>query len=103
MKGDTIASSDSDGVVKLWDVRMVQERLEIVTSDQPANATAFDRSGTILAIGSEDGNIYVHKADTGDEITTLKGHDDSVQDLLFDVNGKYLISGGADNSFRYWS
>lgn len=103
MRGDTIASSDSDGVVKVWDVRMVQERLEIRTSDTPANASAFDRSGALLAIGSEDGNIYLHKVDTGDEVTTLKGHDDAVQDLVFDVNGKFLLSGGADNTFRYWA
>lgn len=78
MRGDIIASSDSDGVVKVWDVRMVQERLEIQTTDTPANASTFDRSGTLVAIGSEDGNIYIHKVDSGEEVTTLKGHEDSV-------------------------
>ena len=29
LRGDTIASTDSDGVVKLWDVRMVAELMTI--------------------------------------------------------------------------
>ena len=56
-QGDTIASVDADGVVKLWDVRMVTERLTINVGPHPANKAAFDPSGEVLAIASEDGSI----------------------------------------------
>ena len=102
MTGDTIASTDSDGIVKLWDVRQVQEKLQIETGNQPVNVSTFDRSGTLLAAGSEDGNIYIYKAETGDIMMTLKGHSDSIQDLTFDVNGKYMVSAGSDATFRIW-
>ena len=35
--GDTIVSSDADGGVRLWDVRMVQERLNIDAGPHAAN------------------------------------------------------------------
>lgn len=50
LKGDTVASCDADGIVKLWDVRVVSEFLQIDTGRHPANAANFDRSGKVLAI-----------------------------------------------------
>ena len=50
LKGDTVASCDADGIVKLWDVRVVSEFLQIDTGRHPANASNFDRSGKVLAI-----------------------------------------------------
>lgn len=49
--GTTIASSDADGVVKLWDVRMVAEVLTIQAGQYPANKLAFDPSGTVSSSG----------------------------------------------------
>jgi hypothetical protein len=42
-----IASTDADGAVKLWDVRMVAEILTIECSKYPANKAAFDASGAV--------------------------------------------------------
>lgn len=33
LRGDTIASTDADGGLRLWDVRMVVERLEVNDCD----------------------------------------------------------------------
>ena len=44
-RGDVIASCDADGLVKLWDVRMVSEYLQIDSGRHPANSASFDRSG----------------------------------------------------------
>lgn len=57
-----IASTDADGAVKLWDVRMVAEILTVECSKYPANKAAFDASGAVSAIsllqflGSFDGS-----------------------------------------------
>lgn len=40
-------SADADGVVKLWDVRMVAEVLTITCSKYPANKATFDASGLV--------------------------------------------------------
>ena len=39
---------------------------------------------------------------TGD-VTTLAGHDDAVQAVLFDILGQYLLSGSSDGSVCIWS
>ena len=57
--GDTIASCDADGVVKVWDVRMVAERNSLSAGQHPLNCVKFDRSGAVLAAASDDGTIKV--------------------------------------------
>ena len=49
-QGDTIASTDADGVVKLWDVRMVTERVDVNIGPHGANHSTFDISGRASSI-----------------------------------------------------
>jgi WD40 repeat protein len=102
LKADLIASADSDGVVKLWDVRMVREQALLDTGRYPANSVAFDRSGQVLFVASEDASIYCYKLDTGEQVNSLKGHEEGVQDVVYDINSRCLISAGADCTFRVW-
>lgn len=103
MKGDTVASCDSDGIVKLWDVRVVSEYLQIDTGQHPANAATFDRSGKVLAIASGDASIKTFNVEEKVFIANLEGHEDSVQDVVFEPSsGKYLISASSDASFSLW-
>ena len=55
-QGDTVASCDADGIVKFWDIRNVSELDSLDFGPHPANKLSFDPSGTILAVGSNDGN-----------------------------------------------
>lgn len=48
-----IASTDADGVVKLWDVRMVAEILTIESGKYPANKCAFDSSGMVSGCATD--------------------------------------------------
>jgi WD40 repeat protein len=46
VRGDTLVSSDADGIVKVWDVRMVGELRHIVTGSQRcANLRSSARCG----------------------------------------------------------
>ena len=56
-QGNQVASVDSDGVLKLWDVRMVVEMNSISAGAYPANKCAFERSGEVVAVASDDGTI----------------------------------------------
>ena len=102
MRGDNIASCDSDGVVKIWDAKMVRERTQFDTGQLPANSAIFDKSGTVLIVASEDANIYVYNVETRENIHTLRGHEQGVQDILFDPSGKVLVSASSDATFRVW-
>mmetsp|Transcript_27452 Transcript_27452/g.65101 ORF Transcript_27452/g.65101 Transcript_27452/m.65101 type:complete len:509 (-) Transcript_27452:32-1558(-) len=103
LTGDVIASTDADGGVKLWDIRMVQQRVEMNAGPHPANKCVFDRSGELLAVASEDGEIKIFNTSDGALLTCLTGHEEAVLSVEVDKGGKFLVSGGADNTFRLWS
>jgi sperm-associated antigen 16 protein len=63
----------------------------------------FDRSGRILACGSDDGTVKVYDVQTKALVADLKGHEDAVQTVQFDPSDKHLISGSSDCTFRIWS
>jgi WD40 repeat protein len=121
MRGDALASCDADGVVRVWDVRMVAERgVATLARGQPVHALAWDRSGAVLAAGCEDGTVRVldtSAAAPGSGVVaapgaaplalkvaaSLRGHTDAVQALAFDPTSSYLASAGNDATVRAWS
>ena len=57
--GQYVATCDSDGIAKIWDIRMVQELLSVECGDTIAHCVAFDKKTKTLAIGCSDGDIRV--------------------------------------------
>jgi hypothetical protein len=43
LAGDTIASCDADGIVKLWDVRVVTDKASLDCGDNPVNKVCVER------------------------------------------------------------
>ena len=79
---------------------MVAERLSIDVGPHPVSALAIDRSGELVACASDDGRVRVHSLTDGSEQANMLAHDDAVQSLAWDPNGKFLLTGGSDKSFR---
>lgn len=102
LRGDTIASCDSYGVVKMWDVRTVSPMISLDCGPHPGNKVSFDPSGAVLAIASNDGSIKMYEVGNG-QMTSLIGHEDAVQCLVFDQSGDFMVSGGSDLTVRIWS
>ena len=50
-RGDTIASCDADGIVKLWDVRRVAEKATLDCGDNPVNKVRVLCSAVVVAAG----------------------------------------------------
>ena len=98
-----IASTDADGIVRLWDVRMVAEIAAIGSGPHPCNAAAFDSSGSSLAVGCDDGIVRFISTETCDIQHQMSGHNDAVQCCVFDRSGKFLVTGGSDATFRLWA
>ena len=103
VKADQLASCDAEGNVILWDTRTIGQRAAYVCGPHAANCVAFDKSGQLLAVGSDDALIRIINLADG-KIAMLKGHEDAVQCVAFDpmTNG-FLVSSGADCTVRYWS
>ena len=97
-----IFSCDTEGICKLWDLRMMKEKGEINCGPYSGNGVVLDPSGEIGFMASDDCSIIVCDL-VGFKIENrLKGHEDSVQDVVFDPFNKQLISCSADLSFRTW-
>jgi len=101
-RGDTIASCDADGITKLWDIRLVKERVTADCGKVQANALAFDKSGENIAVACDDNLVKLFDKN-GTLLHTLRGHEDAVQDVLFDHSLKCIISCGSDSTFRIWN
>jgi|TARA_B110000977_G_scaffold200579_1_gene291622 WD40 repeat protein len=95
-------SADADGVVKLWDVRMVAEALSVDCGPHPANKVSFDKAGETVAVASDDGTVKCFASHDGELLAELRGHEDAVQGVLFDPNGEFLVSCSSDHTFRLW-
>jgi WD40 repeat protein len=103
--GHYIASCDSDGLLKAWDIRMVQELMQVDTGDAIALSVAFDRNAKYIAVGSSDAEIRMisMQGDKMGEISAvLKGHDDAVNGVVFNHDNNALYSVSSDGTIRSW-
>jgi sperm-associated antigen 16 protein len=128
LQGDTLVSCDSDGYVKVFDIRMVVERASAYVgggaggsnkASAAANAVSLDRSGACISVACEDGTVRILDASqlvSGVGVPTvggpplnlktllaLRGHEDAAQAVSFDPTSSYLVSGGSDATIRCWS
>lgn len=81
---DRIVSSDSDGMTRVWDIRMVKEVCAFDSGMNSANCAIFDKSGQFVYVASEDTTIKVFNMTTKEKEGELKGHEDAVLDLSWD-------------------
>jgi WD40 repeat protein len=109
--GRTLAGSDHDGNILLWDTASGNVRTIIKQDDQrPVTSLAFSPDGKMLAgaVGHRRGRnhvpglIVLYDADTGRKRLTLTGHTNAVLSVAFSPDGKLLASGSSDRTVRLW-
>ena len=69
-----VASCDADGIIKLWDARMVAEMGAMDAGPHPLNYVCLDRSATRLAAASNDGQVKVRTGERRAFFTKRGGH-----------------------------
>ncbi|XP_026855952.2 sperm-associated antigen 16 protein [Electrophorus electricus] len=100
--GDTVASCDSYGVVKLWDVRNMLTMVTMDIGPHPSNQVAFSPNGRLLAVANNDGSVKLVEV-ASLHVSSLCGHTDAVQSVIFDHKGEYLLSAASDGKISIWS
>lgn len=98
--GSHLAASRDDGSILVWDLAHDAAGTTL-PKDKPITALAFDDSHVIAA--HDDGTIslwYILSPDSPP--VQLAGHSGSVNDLLVEEGGTYLVSAGDDGAIQRW-
>lgn len=66
------------------------------------SSVVWSEDDSIIAAGTEDGNIDIWHGATGRELRTLRGHTDSITSLAF-TGPTTLASGARDGTVRWWN
>jgi len=91
--------------IYFWDVSTGSLLYEIKDDDKQFLSASFSPDSKIIAItGDSDDKtaINLRNANSFEIIGKLSGHTDNVESINFSVDGKYLISGSADNTIKLW-
>lgn len=88
--------------LKRWDTEGWKRLPDLTGFKGRVWSIAFSRDSRMLAVGTEDGNIYLWEAKSGKPLATLKGHTKAVASLVFSEDGKELWSCGLDQTIRRW-
>ena len=104
--GFTLASSSTDGLIRLWDVETGELFDTLKQGNEPSFCLAFSPDGELLANGNNDSNIYLWDVVLGVHLDTFRT-EARVLGLAFSPDGTTLAStsrdsGGGRGSLRLW-
>jgi WD40 repeat protein len=104
--GRTLASRDSCGAIKLWDVAAKTLRATLLEAEDncfrdEASAIVFFPDGKMLAV-AVDRVVQLWDVAAGKLVARLEGHEGKVKCLAFSPDGTRLASGSYDLTVRLW-
>ena len=101
--GGTMVSVNWDDEISLWNPSTGKHKQTFALHpDCSTMGAAFNPDGKTVAIGGENGTIYLHALDTGELEMALTGHKEYVENLAFSPDGKTVVSGSGDGTIRLW-
>ena len=100
--GTRVATSESDGFVRLRELPSGRLLREVYTGSTAAGGVALDADAKLVAAGTHGGEVQVFEASTGQRVANLTGQSGTVSALAFDTTAEQLVTGGADGSVWLW-
>jgi WD40 repeat protein len=120
--GKRAVSASTDNVVKMFDLDKKQE-IRQLTHPTRVWSIAFSPSGKHVVTGTggpvtmmpkeaieggwpqqgnNDASLYFWETDSGKAVRRLGGHTGNVRALAYSSDGRFVVSGGDDNTMRLW-
>ena len=100
--GGQIATAESNGRVRVWDLTSGEPRHAYEVPGQVISCLAWSPDGHSLAFGAWDGAIRVAEVQKSKEPRSWPSGNGQVQCLVWDRDGKVLASSGLLGGTRFW-
>jgi WD40 repeat protein len=108
--GQWIASAGADRTIRVWNAKSRRDVALLHGHTGLTGAVAFDPSGLRLAslsckatwIPVGDDTLRVWDVDPRATLPTLRGHTRGIYPLVYSRDGRWIASGGWDNTARLW-
>ncbi|XP_078613343.1 echinoderm microtubule-associated protein-like 6 isoform X1 [Branchiostoma floridae x Branchiostoma japonicum] len=90
------ATASDDRTVRVWDTK--DRKLKLTKElDQPMRSVAFNKDGSHVAVGFEDGSVMILDGTNLSEKQRLQAGKEVIHDLKYSPNGERLAVGSNDN------
>ncbi len=108
--GETLASGSEDGSIRLWDVRIREQKQTFLGHQGSVTSVVFSPDGVTLASGGGDKTVRLWDIRTGEQQQELSGQLDAISSVAFSHDGRFLASGSGvrwgdnnDRTIRIWN
>ncbi len=97
-----LASGDSAGWVKIWDLSTGNEVRSWCSSEREICTVRFAPDGQSLATAGQDALVRLWRVDSWTEIAQLEGHERTVCAVAWSPDSRQLASAARDHTVRIW-
>lgn len=107
--GETLASADRHGLIRLWNAATGKERVLYAGHRGTIEGAAWSPDGSVILTGGSDSTLRLWGAATGLQLRLIELPPNSSQwgkntaGLGFSANGRVMFAGQADGAIRLWS
>ncbi|HEY9646966.1 MAG TPA: WD40 repeat domain-containing protein, partial [Chroococcidiopsis sp.] len=107
--GKTLVSTTLGRTVKLWNLEDEEVETALGPYVHPVWSVAFTPDGDRMIYSAKRGGIRDEPTNTvriwdleGEPEQTLQAHDGEIKSIALSPNGRFLVSGGLDNTVKLW-
>ena len=101
--GTYVYGGTDDGKVIRWSVDKGEAKVMFDLGNSSVYAITMNSSGTRMAVGDKNGNVWILDPVTGKRITMIKAHSARVLDIQFSPDNTQLATSSFDGTIKIWN